>query len=421
MIKYDLGAVNVKYDYTSLDLPSVLYIKLTKQCMLNCKFCSQNGNKNEEMPVELIKKILDFCAEKGIYYVNYTGGEPLMYSKIEELLDYGYKKGIHQILTTNGILLDKYIESINKVISIGVSLHGPKEIHDSLTQVKGSYDKACKNIELIRSIYPNLKISINYTCCDENLSLDNVEKVYKNCLKNNFELTLARINYIGRAAKYESNNYNNLFKIIYDLNKKYQEKSIKISNCIASCLVESENKHLVHGCSAGNAIAAVETNGDVKICASSINPIGNLYEENFEKIWKNQKMKKFKKFSNIPIYCKVCKDFITCKGGCKAERNGKFWNNVCDEEVYRKYEKIWKEIEKKHMHLTFNKFRKENNNYSTISFPIRIVNDETINIISKVKNKTGYELLSQFEKYKQTKIKELLVAMYVDGLLRLEE
>lgn len=96
--------------------PQIVELDPTSKCMYSCECCINSDIINKTDPIkrdELIKFIDDFCeyGGKGIIFIG--GGEPLMYPNMGDVLEYVYSKGIKIGITTNGFLIDKYINEIS--------------------------------------------------------------------------------------------------------------------------------------------------------------------------------------------------------------------------------------------------------------------------------------------------------------------
>lgn len=417
LFKYEKANLREKLDMKTLRYPISVYLKITTNCMLNCEFCSQYGKKVEELDIDLAKKVLKELQKLGISNIFYTGGEPLMYKKLEELLLYGYSLGFKQILVTNGYLLsDKKIRNLMKyIVSIGISLHGTPKIHNELSKVN-CFEKIISNLKQVQEENPNLRINVNCTAIEKNTNYENLKFLAILCQKNDWELSIARLNYIGNGKKYENIDLNNMLNIITKLNE--EGFKIKISNCIAPCLVDEKYQYLSHGCGAGQSIAAIEANGEVKICASSNYILGNIKEKSFKTIWNCKENKIYRKLKWLPPECRVCKNFVTCKGGCKAELSGEFWKKFCDDLVSSRFEKIWNKIEENKLVLNFKNIRRESyNRYTTISVPSRICNKKTIEVLQMIDgNTTAREIIKKNPRYME-ETKKLLIALKDDNLI----
>src|SRR4030065_528506 len=134
MNDYLIDSYNRKIDY--------LRLSVTDRCNLRCIYCMpSNGIKlykqSEVLSYEEILKAVEMLAELGVEKIRITGGEPLLRENILELIEFlGKIKGIDNIsLTTNGILLSKYVKKLKNlgIERINISLdtldaHKYKEI-----------------------------------------------------------------------------------------------------------------------------------------------------------------------------------------------------------------------------------------------------------------------------------------------------
>jgi len=94
-----------------------LRISITSLCNMKCVYCHNEGNNSTaELKRELIKKLVEKSLRYGLKSVRLTGGEPLLHKDIDFIC-----KDIKDInpdikigLNTNGILIDKILDLINK-------------------------------------------------------------------------------------------------------------------------------------------------------------------------------------------------------------------------------------------------------------------------------------------------------------------
>ena len=105
---------------------SPIHIQLnpTNVCNLNCSFCScSNRDKKIELKYEYLQGIMKDAALLGCRAITITGGgEPLLYSKINELIHFLHSLDIQIGLVTNGTMFEKLgFESIQKIRWIRIS------------------------------------------------------------------------------------------------------------------------------------------------------------------------------------------------------------------------------------------------------------------------------------------------------------
>lgn len=100
-----------------------LRISVTDRCQLRCRYCMPEEvfgkdyvflPKSQILSFEQITLVARASAELGVKKIRLTGGEPLMRRDIDQLvLQLNQIEGLEEIaLTTNGLLLPKYAESL---------------------------------------------------------------------------------------------------------------------------------------------------------------------------------------------------------------------------------------------------------------------------------------------------------------------
>jgi len=141
-----------------------LFLPLGYLCNNNCIHCFLPYQDNV-LTKSLGQIEEDFLKAKsmGIDRVSLTGGEPTIRKDIFEIIHLCKKLEFDIIqLQTNGRMLS-YKNFCDKLIKSGVndfavSIHGhTAEIHDSITQVKGSFSETVKGIENLMKAAPHLR------------------------------------------------------------------------------------------------------------------------------------------------------------------------------------------------------------------------------------------------------------------------
>lgn len=104
-----------------------------------------------------------------------SGGEPLLHPNFIEASNIVRKRNGHITMSTNGILIPKYIDVFEKNDGIQVSIDGDRKAHDFI-RGKGSYEKAVKGLKLLDEygIRHTLSFTINKAnkhCIDHIINL----------------------------------------------------------------------------------------------------------------------------------------------------------------------------------------------------------------------------------------------------------
>jgi radical SAM protein with 4Fe4S-binding SPASM domain len=115
--------LKVKYNFISAKISEkstmypVLVLQSTLRCNLSCPFClvtnkhPQNWREYECTP-DKYSKILNHKLSKKCIFSVISGGEPLLNEHIDELISITVKNKILPGMTTNGLLLEKKIETL---------------------------------------------------------------------------------------------------------------------------------------------------------------------------------------------------------------------------------------------------------------------------------------------------------------------
>ena len=158
---------------------------ITDNCNLKCNMCNVVNKgiiPNKDPSLNLLKTRIDKLKS---YRPNITlfGGEPLMRQDISQIIQHIKKNKMNCGFYTNaGLLTKEALETLDKagIDWIVISLHGDEDIHDLITQKKGTYTKIIKCLELIKNYKGRIKFSMNCCITDNNLNkLDHIVRISK--------------------------------------------------------------------------------------------------------------------------------------------------------------------------------------------------------------------------------------------------
>lgn len=164
-------------------LPSQLVIQYTNQCNADCPQCGMRRSEHIQrstLDKDYAKKLIDNAARKGVTFLSFTGGEPLLFlDDIIELTDHANQAGIPYVRTgTNGFMFrdsdtpgfhDKISRVVEKLSSTNlytfwVSLDSavPKD-HEEMRGLKGVVRGIEKAIPIFHAhgLYPSANLGIN--------------------------------------------------------------------------------------------------------------------------------------------------------------------------------------------------------------------------------------------------------------------
>ncbi len=129
-----------------------LYLYLSNECDYHCKHCYLGDRlvKKEFMEVQQAKKYLETFKQLGSEKVCFIGGEPTLYSGLEECVDYAVELGYKKIIVgSNGSskASEILLQIKDKVSYIQISLDGATRESNDYIRNKGAYDQTIDTIK----------------------------------------------------------------------------------------------------------------------------------------------------------------------------------------------------------------------------------------------------------------------------------
>ena len=195
-----------------------LRISLTEACNLRCIYCMPEGEvcfKNYKgLTDKEIKYLIDIFGDIGLKKIRFTGGEPLLRKNIVELVSKAKEKEIGKIaLTTNGVLLPKYLDDlINAGLNeINISLDSlNEEVFRKITR-GGNLITVVDSIK--RAVNKGIKVKINAVIVkgiNDNEFLD----LCKLTIDHKLDIRFIELMPIGEGTKYTGVSGKDLEKIL---------------------------------------------------------------------------------------------------------------------------------------------------------------------------------------------------------------
>lgn len=132
--------------------PDAMLISPTMRCNLRCYGCySAEYSTEEDLPFEVMDRLVRECKEMGIHLVLMTGGEPFLRKDLFDLFE-KHEDTTFQIYT-NGTLIDE--KMVERFVELGnvipaISLEGLREETDG-RRGKGQFDRASKVMDWLRN------------------------------------------------------------------------------------------------------------------------------------------------------------------------------------------------------------------------------------------------------------------------------
>ena len=237
---FQLTPESIKYQVANL---KQLTFEITDACNLKCKYCAygemycdKDERRDSYLKFEGIKCLIDYLVEcwtsslntsfmKKIY-ISFYGGEPLLnidfiYKTVEYFKTIANKiSNIRFVfnLTTNGVLLDKYIDYfVKENISLLVSLDGDKKNNSYRIYHNNSecFEQVFKNVRMIKEKHPVFfEKNINFNAVLHNRN--SIEEIYE-FFQNEFE-KIPAVTHISNSGikKEKESKFQQMFQSVYE-------------------------------------------------------------------------------------------------------------------------------------------------------------------------------------------------------------
>jgi uncharacterized protein len=343
-------------------------------CNLDCKYCfflskemlypGSRFRMADELLEAYIQQLLESHTAPEVN-IAWQGGEPTLMGLdfFKRSVEYAqkYKKPGQQILhtmQTNGTKIDEDWAAFFKKNNflIGLSVDGPREIHDTYRVNKGgqgSFDQVMRGWEHLRKYNVDFNILCTVHAANADYPLE-IYQFFRDELKAEFiqfipiieratpeTLPIANQGWSDRAGG-DRPLYTQAGELITDRSVKPEQFGHFLNDIFDEWVRRDVGKVFVQmfdvalgswvgihslcifSPTCGQALA-MEHNGDVYSCDHFVEPdylLGNIQETHLIELVASEKQQKFgnDKRDTLPSYCRECDVRFACNGGCPKDR-----------------------------------------------------------------------------------------------------
>ena len=328
-------------------------------CNLNCDYCfflkkerlfpGSNFRMSDEVHESYIRQLLEAHRVPSIT-IAWQGGEPTLmgldfFRRSMELQKKYQKPGtrIENTFQTNGVLLNdewcRFFHENNFLI--GLSLDGPKELHDFYRKDKGGHGTFDRVVRAARLLQKH-KVEFNILCTVNSKNADHPLDAYRFFRDQlgahylQFIPIVERINENGETGFQEGNRVTHrsvrpdqwgrfLIKIFAEWVTRDVGHTfvLNFDGALAGWLGRAGTV-CIFGPTCGLGMA-LEHNGDLYSCDHFVEPnyyLGNILKTPMIELAASEKQRKFgqDKTNTLPRYCRQCEVLHICNGECPKNR-----------------------------------------------------------------------------------------------------
>jgi uncharacterized protein len=328
-------------------------------CNLDCAYCfflskqsfypGSNFRMSDEVMESYVRQTIEAHSTREVT-IAWQGGEPTLmgldfYRRAVAAAKRFRKPGttVQHTIQTNGILLDAaWCEFLRENgFLVGVSLDGPRELHDAYRRDKGghgTFDRVVKAVRLMQRV----GVEFNVLCTVNAVNSEHPLAVYR-FLRDELEARylqfipiVERINDDGRTVLQQGDRvtnrsvtaarYGQFLIEIFDEWVRHDVGSVFVQtvDAVLAAWVYGQSSLCRLRPECGEAVA-LEHNGDLYSCDHFVEPgylLGNILRTPLAELVNSERQRRFgeDKSAGLPRYCRECRFLFECHGECPKNR-----------------------------------------------------------------------------------------------------
>ncbi len=326
---------------------------VSNPCNYRCAYCrndwSDESNTKHSQLAD-VKEIIDCIVKSGFKSISFTGGEFFLIPFWKDILVYAIEKGLtNQVITNASLIKEEDIEFLQKYVKrVNVSFHSAD--NKQYNEIMGITDsKVLKKVISNLKLMGNRGIELGIFFSPLRTNYKSFFKTIKKLKDNDIQITdvnLNRILPVGNAEVF----LNEEKPLGYFEHAILIQQLLKINNelginayaeayplCFLNKLIDGEEiiKNINRPCIMGRQALALDNKGRIKLCPCtglSINASINCIEKGIDR---DIEFAKYSEGQWRNDFCKECKYWANCLGGCHSSRGELFSDDslIIDDEI----------------------------------------------------------------------------------------
>ena len=323
--------------------------ELTMRCDQSCSHCGSRASdsRSDELSTAELLEVAAALVDIGTRSVTLIGGEAYLHPGMYDVIEYFADRDIHIALQTGGrSVTERLARRLHDagISAVGVSVDGPRDVHDILRNNAGSYDYALRAINAVAGL--GIRCGVN-TQVNE-LNADRLSELLTELRATKIETWRCHLTApMGRAADRPEwilrpwrvvDVLDSLAEMQLALITDGKANGVPLDQVIDIKLGANLGYYGPHeqvlrsriggsarhysGCSAGTSTLGIESDGTIKACPSlPTEPyqVGNVRDADLRELWKSSPDLGFARESRVEElwgFCSTCDFKDLCQGGC---------------------------------------------------------------------------------------------------------
>lgn len=267
--------------------PSHAQISLTNACPQNCQFCYNKNRSGELLNTAEIKQLIQELKKMGVFWLGFTGGEPLLNKDIVEIVQSVGDDCAIKLFTTGSNLTEQLAAELKQagLLYVSISLdHWDEAEHDRNRGCRGAFRTALKAIDIFKSL--GVHVSVSAVISREMLQGNQVAEFL------NFLISLDIHEAWLSETKPTVEAFWNKAAVITEeerlslvsLQDKYNQEGIITVNYLGHF---EGGEHF--GCNAGHKMVYIDAFGEVSPCVFTPMTFGNVRDKSVQAVFSEMK------------------------------------------------------------------------------------------------------------------------------------
>lgn len=298
--------------------PRFVTLLLSDRCNLRCNFCYRmaarvhGGLRSDE-----VFALIDECAANGAFMITFSGGEPLMDSRLAEYVSCCANQGVASLVTTNGVLLDEHVlQLLSRSVAATVQVSLISLVRETFKRITGidAASRVANNIARAASVLPlRVRIVLSPLNCDE---LPRLLEFVSSAGVREVDISPVDVLPLPRARREELFVPTRRVRELVSLGEEFPNLIINWS-----VMARWRGTADSHACGGMINAICIQPDGSVTPCAGMQSyPYGSIRQGTIGNAWNSDALRKLRERLWIRAHagetCATCEVFDRCLGGC---------------------------------------------------------------------------------------------------------